>query len=81
MSKKKAEILNYGDNRTIHGTTKLDVELDKKGNVVSIWFRCMALPFEARVVGPERAKDMRVMSKGINETCKLHAVKIEIPKD
>jgi len=35
----------YGHTGTIHGTEKLDIQLDRKGNVVAVWFRCMLLPF------------------------------------
>jgi hypothetical protein len=48
----------YGDNRTIHGTDHVDVETDEKGNVVSVWFRCMMLPFEQTKVKQHRAMDM-----------------------
>ena len=76
----KTEIINYGDQRTIHGTEHLDIELDSEGKVVSVWFRCMALPFQSTVVGYDRAAEMRTMSKGVNETYKLHAVKVGVPK-
>lgn len=35
----------YGDIGTIHNTTELDVCLNKQGDVVQVWFRCQALPF------------------------------------
>lgn len=35
----------YGHNGTIHGSQLLNVEVDQKGRVVSVWFRYMALPF------------------------------------
>lgn len=49
----------YGNNGTIHGTEKLNIEVDRKGNVVSVWFRCSTLPFEVSVVNKDRADDMR----------------------
>jgi hypothetical protein len=52
---------NYGGDRTIHRTEELNVELDKTGKVVSVWFRCMALPFDQTVVDDERAAEMRAM--------------------
>lgn len=67
----------YGHNGTIHGTQNLNVEVDHKGNVVSVWFRCCALPFDVTVVRPERAAEMRKMSEEINATVKLNAVDIE----
>ena len=77
----KTEIINYGDNRTIHGTTKLDIETDSDGIVVSVWFRCMSLPFKQRIVDNERAAEMNRMSDRVNDTYKLHAVKVEVPKN
>jgi hypothetical protein len=35
----------YGDGGTIHGSTELSVEVNSKGEVVSVWFRCLTLPF------------------------------------
>ena len=49
----------YGDGGTIHDTGALDVEVDKKGNVVAVWFRCQMLPFRQEDVDKHRAKDMR----------------------
>jgi hypothetical protein len=73
------QVINYGDKGTIHGSTLLNVEVDLRGNVVAVWFRCMALPFEAHCVGPERASKMNVMSRRVNKDFKLHGVTIQIP--
>jgi len=51
----------YGHDKTIHGTEHLDVEVDKNGKVVSVWFRCMALPFEQSLAQPWRANEMNRM--------------------
>jgi len=51
--------MRYGDNRTIHHTQFLDVEITPEGEVVSVWFRCMRLPFKATVVDSDRADEMR----------------------
>ena len=51
--------MRYGDDKTIHGTQHLDVEVDKAGSVVSVWFRCMMLPFEVTVVDDNRAQEMQ----------------------
>jgi hypothetical protein len=59
--KQKEEISVYGHNKTIHGTTHLDIELDKEGNVVAVWFRCMPLPFRQHSTNDERAEQMRLM--------------------
>lgn len=49
----------YGFDKTIHRTGEVNVELDKDGKVVSVWFRCMHLPFTQDVVSDERASEMR----------------------
>ena len=37
----------YGDGGTIHGTSRLDIEIDPAtGEVTAVWFRCLNLPFE-----------------------------------
>jgi hypothetical protein len=75
----KTEILNYGDNRTIHSSTKIQIEQDVEGNVVSVWFRCLTIPFEVVTVGEARGKEMLESTKRTNKDYKLHAVKMEIP--
>ena len=67
----------YGHNKTIHGTQWLNVEVDRDGHVVSVWFRCCALPFDVTIVDKERATEMRRMSVGINSRLKLNAVDVE----
>ena len=52
----------YGDDRTIHGNMKLDVETDAKGDVVAVWYRCLALPFVQLRVDKRRAAEMRTMN-------------------
>jgi hypothetical protein len=64
----------YGYDGTIHGTKHLDVEIDEDGEVVSVWFRCCALPFKATVVGRDRAAEMHQMSKRINAEAEIHAI-------
>lgn len=51
--------MRYGDDETIHGTEHVDVETDAQGNVVSVWYRCMMLPFKQARVDESRAADMR----------------------
>jgi hypothetical protein len=48
----------YGHDKTIHGTEHVDVETDKHGKVVAVWFRCLLLPFEQSVVDTDRAAEM-----------------------
>jgi hypothetical protein len=67
----------YGNNGTIHRTQKLNVEIDKRGGVVSIWFRCCALPFDVTVVDESRAIEMADLSDRINKHVKLNAVDVE----
>lgn len=49
----------YGDGGTIHGTTQLDVEVDKHGTVIAVWFRCQMLPFRQVDVDDQRAALLR----------------------
>jgi hypothetical protein len=53
----------YGHDKTIHATKLVNVELDKDGKVVSVWFRCRALPFDQTVVDDDRAAEMRALYK------------------
>jgi hypothetical protein len=71
----------YGHDGTIHKTQKLNIEIDKRGGVVSVWFRCMALPFDVTVVGEDRAVEMAHMSDRINKRYKLNAVNIDIEEE
>lgn len=66
----------YGYDGTIHGTQKLNIEVDKTGKVVAVWFRCCALPFNVSVAGEYRAKDMIRMTEDINRRVKLNAVDV-----
>ena len=66
----------YGHGDTIHATQKLNIEVDEKGNVVSVWFRCCALPFDVTVVGKDRAVEMARMSDDVNKRFKLNAVDV-----
>jgi hypothetical protein len=50
----------YGHENTIHRSGHLDVEVDAKGQVVAVWYRCLALPFKAHVVDEGRAHEMRM---------------------
>lgn len=54
----------YGRDQTIHRTTGVNVEVNKKGQVVSVWFRCRPLPFTQCVVQVARARDMVKMYQG-----------------
>lgn len=52
-------VRHYGDDGTIHRTGEVNVELDRSGKVVSVWFRCHLVPFTQHVVDEGRAEDMR----------------------
>lgn len=58
VAKPEKEI-RYGDDKTIHHTGDVNVEIGPEGDVVSVWFRCMMLPFTESRVGHRRASDMR----------------------
>jgi hypothetical protein len=51
----------YGDNKTIHRTGQVDVEVDRFGQVVAVWFRCHPVPFRQSDAGHNRAAEMRQM--------------------
>ena len=48
----------YGHEGTIHQTNEVNVELDKHGRVVSVWFRCAPLPFTQERVDDARAQEL-----------------------
>lgn len=66
----------YGHDKIIHRTTALDVET-YKGKVVSVWFRCMALPFQQYEAHKDRARDMENMSREINGEQEIQTVTIK----
>lgn len=35
----------YGAGNTVHPSGTIDVQVDSKGRVVAVWFRCLSLPF------------------------------------
>ena len=71
MKKKRKELVKeltkkfmYGRDKTIHQTKLLNVEVDERtGEVVSVWFRCLGLPFDVTKVDKQRAKEMKRMYK------------------
>jgi hypothetical protein len=48
-----------GERTTIHGSREVNIEVDPRGKVVSVWFRCMLVPFDVNLVDSARAKEMR----------------------
>jgi hypothetical protein len=54
--------MRYGDDRTVHRTEQVNIEVDDAtGEVVSVWYRCMPLPFTVSRADTPRAFDMRNM--------------------
>ncbi len=58
--------MHYGDDKTIHQSGYVDVELGPNGKVVAVWFRCAVVPFKETRVGRERADEMVHMYKEEN---------------
>lgn len=54
----------YGSDMTIHAGGEVNVELDKCGKVISVWFRCQPLPFTQTITADSRADEMRRMYEG-----------------
>jgi hypothetical protein len=54
---------------------EVNVETSADGQVVSVWFRCMPLPFDQTIVGKERAADMVRM---YGEIDKRNIVAVEV---
>jgi hypothetical protein len=52
---------SYGWDETVHAGGEVNVELDSKGNVVAVWFRCTPLAFTQSTADKARAEDMRRM--------------------
>lgn len=50
----------YGDDRTIHHTGHVDVEIGPDDEVCAVWFRCRLLPFKSSRVVDGRVSDMTV---------------------
>lgn len=54
----------YGYDKTIHKTGMINIERHPaSGRVVSVWFRCMPLPFTDDIVNDSRAVEMLAMYK------------------
>lgn len=62
----------YGAGRTIHQTGHVDVETHN-GKVVSVWFRCLALPFRQSEVHEIRAHEMAHMAE-LHEPPSIHEI-------
>lgn len=69
-------VYEYGNDKTWHDSTAVDVETDRHGNVVAVWFRCQMIPFEQHIVDESRARDMIHATKGLS--LKLQAVKLKV---
>lgn len=51
----------YGSDMTIHSGGEVNVELDKHGVVVAVWFRCQPLRFTASFADDNRTREMTLM--------------------
>lgn len=69
------DVYEYGNADTWHHSTALDVETDKQGNVVGVWFRCQLIPFKQHIVDDARSSEMARAFKDLN--VELHAVKLK----
>ncbi len=65
----------YGDDKTLHRSGEVNVELGPEGDVVSVWFRCAVLPFTESRVDHRRAADMRQCP--IDEMPRIQAIVFE----
>jgi len=54
----------YGHRGTIHNSSEVNVEVNSKGEIVGVWFRCMMLPFTQSNVDDNRAESLRDSYKG-----------------
>ena len=67
----------YGGENTIHRTKLLNIEVDRwTGKVVSVWFRCLHLPFDITSVDKNRSKEMKRLYEE-NEPVKIDAIEVE----
>jgi hypothetical protein len=66
----------YGGRGTIHGSTELNVEVDRNGHVVSVWFRCQPLPFSATIIDDSRAREMHAMYTTVMTKLKILGVEL-----
>lgn len=58
----------YGYEKTIHKTTKLDIEIDEEtGEIVAVWFRCMMIPFVVHKANKDRADEMKQATKQVDK--------------
>jgi hypothetical protein len=72
----KIKTVIYGRSNTIHRTKLLNIEVDAKtGEVVSVWFRCLALPFNITKTDKERTAEMKRMYKE-NKPNEINAIEI-----
>ena len=74
---KETHTFIYGGENTIHRTKLLNIEIDRwTGKVVSVWFRCLHLPFDVTSVDKNREKEMKRLYED-NEPVKINAIEVE----
>lgn len=65
LRRSKSSEFRYGDNKTIHDTTEVNVERHPTtGVVVAVWFRCIRLPFTDTFCSDSRANELAGSEKG-----------------
>ena len=42
--------LPRGTRTSIHGSGTIDIQTDKEGKILRVWFRCLNLPFRVSIV-------------------------------
>ena len=75
--------VTYGGDQTIWDDGELNVEVDMDGNVVSVWFRCRALPFKQVHVSNKRASEMMTMYRRDSDWANMpiHSIVFEKEED
>jgi hypothetical protein len=81
MSTSNGESLRYQRKGTIHKRGELSIEQDSNGEVVSVWYNCLALPFRISQCDADRAADMRTMYRN-DELPQIRSIEVgpELPE-
>lgn len=74
-------VMIYGHNKTIHHSKEINVEVDKNGKVVAVWFRCLALPFTQHVIDDQRADEMNYLYDNRKNPIEIEAIDYVSLKD
>lgn len=63
----------YGPAGTIHQTGTIDIEINSKGMIVGVWFRCLALPYKV-VLSTESSPWAGNSPQGSNDEIAIEAI-------